>query len=200
MKAAVRIYRYIRFRKGFGVHSPFAFGLINKVIEETKPFYIFEEIEKNAAGRHGKLSPQKKYGRLLFRLVNFFHAETVLQIGISDPTWPEYLSAAAKHLIVVDGNHLQAVNNILADTERLDLLFLNVSKDPELTRQLFDRCIAHVHRQTVWVVDGIHKKQMRECWKNLKKRNDVPITMDLYVLGLVFFNSDMYKKNYKLFF
>ncbi|MDR1119854.1 MAG: hypothetical protein LBM08_02940 [Dysgonamonadaceae bacterium] len=198
--SAARIYRYIRFRKGYGVHSPFAFGLINKVIEEKKPFYIFEEIEKKAPGRRMKVSSPEKYGRLLFRLINFFQAKTVLQIGVSEKIWTEYLSAAAEQLVVVDQDYLPAMEDACKELNVVDFIFLNVSKDPELTQLLFNHCLGHVHKGTVLLIDGIHKKKMRKLWQNIKNRNDIPVTMDLYVLGLVFFNKDLHKKNYKLFF
>lgn len=198
--SATRIYRYIRFRKGYGVHSPFAFGLINKVIEERKPFYIFEEIEKKIPGNRKKMSSQEKYGRLLFRLINFFQAKTVLQIGVSEKIWTEYLSAAAEQLVVVDKDYLSAIEDACEELNVVDFIFLNVSKDPELTKLLFDRCLGHVHKRTVLLIDGIHKKKIRKLWQNIKNRNDIPITMDLYALGLVFFNKELHKKNYKLFF
>jgi predicted O-methyltransferase YrrM len=198
--SATRIYRYIRFRKGYGVHSPFAFGLINNVIEEKKPFYVFEEIEKKAPRKRRKISSREKYGRLLFRLVNFFRAKTVLQIGVSEQIWTEYLSAAAKQLIVIDKDYLSAIGDVLLELNAVDFIFLNVSKDPELTKLLFGQCLSHVHDRTVLLIDGIHKKKMRKLWQHIKDRNDIPITMDLYALGLVFFNKNLYKKNYKLFF
>ena len=39
------LYRSIRYRKGFGVHSPFVFNLITKVIEEKCSYYSFYDIE-----------------------------------------------------------------------------------------------------------------------------------------------------------
>lgn len=218
-----RIYRYIRFRKGYGVHSPFAFGLINKVIEEKRAFYVFEEIEKNYSRQYPSRKFSKKYGRLLFRLVNFFSAKTVLQIGVSEGWQAMYLHAAAHRLLVLDEDQdkLDAASKLNCDSKglhsipgwdlasvgkgmealgTLDLLYLNVSHDEELTRSLFDRCLAYAHSDTVFIIDGIHKKRMKKCWRYIQERKDVPITMDLYSLGLVFFNRKMHKKNYKLFF
>lgn len=45
LRKGVLLYRGIRYRKGFGVHSPFVFNLITKVIEERCQYYSFYDIE-----------------------------------------------------------------------------------------------------------------------------------------------------------
>ena len=45
LRKGLLLYRGIRYRKGFGVHSPFVFNLITKVIEEQCPYYSFGDIE-----------------------------------------------------------------------------------------------------------------------------------------------------------
>ena len=222
-KSTAKIYRYLRFRKGFGVHSPFAFGLINKVIEEKKPFYAFEEIEAYVSNHFSTKGYSQKYGRLLFRLVHFFHAQSVLQIGITNGMSPLYLNAASKHLIILEsdmkkvdstlafyqmssplrvipGDYEQTLNDAITELGALDILYLNIAQDPELTRALFEKCLPYTHPKTVCIIDGIHKKRMKTVWEVIKQRQDIPITMDLYSLGLVFLDRKMHKKNYKIFF
>ena len=222
-KSTAKVYRYIRFRKGFGVHSPFAFGLINKVIEEKKPYYAFEEIETLLSQNLQSKNYSVKYGRLLFRLIHFFRSQSVLQIGISNGVSSLYLNAAAKQLLVLDdneecikkavalnelrkplhvmhGEYLSSIGKIFSQSGDIDVIYLNVSKNAELTQMLFEKSLPHIHPQTICIIDGIHKKRMEPVWKQIKQRQDIPITMDLYALGLVFFDRKMYKKNYKIFF
>ena len=72
--------------KGFGVHSPFAFNFILKVLEERCQYYAYPGIEdkrKTAEGLcpHNVLS--RKEARLVFRIANRFNPEKILQIGSS---------------------------------------------------------------------------------------------------------------------
>jgi len=98
----IKLYRKLRYRKGYGVHSPFTYNLITKVIEEKTPYYVFEDIEnirKELLSREnapenltGRETQSKNYGALLFRLVNFFKSRTILQIGTSTGLMSLYLA------------------------------------------------------------------------------------------------------------
>ena len=106
-RKSVLLYRSIRYRKGFGVHSPFVFNLITKVIEERCGYYSFNEIEllrkqllfrneyitypdrrnkgKMRRRRIGEIVKREairpKHGALLFRLANYFKSKHILQLG-----------------------------------------------------------------------------------------------------------------------
>ena len=98
----IKLYRKLRYRKGHGVHSPFIYNLITKVIEEKTPYYVFEDIEnfrKELLRKDDQMkvltmqeAQTKNYGALLFRLVNFFKCHTILQIGSSTGLMSLYLA------------------------------------------------------------------------------------------------------------
>ncbi len=107
LRKSVLLYRSIRYRKGFGVHSPFVFNLITKVIEERCCYYSFNDIEllrkqlllrdeyitypdrrnkgkmrRRTVGSIVKREAIKpKHGALLFRLANYFKSRNILQLG-----------------------------------------------------------------------------------------------------------------------
>lgn len=93
----------MRHRRGFGVHSPFAFNLITKVIEENFMYYSYAEIEQVRREKlQGKLSRKDlnrrktmsfKKGTLLFRLVNYFTPSSILEIGTAWGVSSLYLKA-----------------------------------------------------------------------------------------------------------
>ncbi|GBU07894.1 O-methyltransferase [Bacteroidales bacterium] len=101
------------------MHSPFAFNLITKVIEEKSAFYIFETIEEIRSDllkdnstvsfltQKGKIKEKtiaqivekecknQKYCSLLFRIINFFLCKDILEIGGSIGIMGLYLSSAS---------------------------------------------------------------------------------------------------------
>lgn len=123
-RKSLLIYRFVRYRRGFGVHSPFVFHLITKVIEEKCLYYCFYDIElirKQFLFREERVGcPHRRrkgilqqcavgeivrregirppHGALLFRLTNYFKPKHILQVGTSVGFSTLYLTAYAKGL------------------------------------------------------------------------------------------------------
>lgn len=74
-----------RTSKGFGVHSPFAFTFISNVLRQSYAYYSYPaQDHRNLIVRNdpAAVHPSRpKCQHLVFRIVNKFHPETILQIG-----------------------------------------------------------------------------------------------------------------------
>lgn len=107
VKRGVLLYRKIRYRKGHGVHSPFMFNFITKVIDERASYYCLNDIEltrkkviySEEAFRYfqemkqhvlsndfikewiRKMAIKPKSGALLMRITNYFKPKRIVQIG-----------------------------------------------------------------------------------------------------------------------
>lgn len=116
--------------KGHGVHSPFVFDIITKVLNDDRQFYSFQQIEElslellknsetitiedfGAGSRvkkssirtiseiaHSSLKP-KKYSQLLFKLVNYFSPLVIVELGTSLGITTAYLASANQNSSVV---------------------------------------------------------------------------------------------------
>jgi len=118
---AVQFLQYLlkaKYRKGYGVHSPFSFYLINSVFEEKFPYYNYFEIEQirekllsdksiievsdYGTGKSGKRRistiasrslKRPKHAQLLFRLVNTFNPKLIIELGTSLGITTAYLAS-----------------------------------------------------------------------------------------------------------
>lgn len=125
-KRSLLLYRKVRYRKGHGVHSPFAFNFITKVIDERAAFYCEHDIEltrkkisyteqifylpavngqeeQNFSPHQiiEKVAIKPKNGALLIRMANYFKPRNILQIGEAAGFSTLYLSSYSSDVQVV---------------------------------------------------------------------------------------------------
>lgn len=250
----ILIYRSIRYRKGYGVHSPFVFNLITKVINESCSYYSFCDIEllrkqllfrdqliaypgrqqrgcirQRTVGEIVEREAIKpKHGALLFRLTNYFKSKNILQLGPSMGLSTLYLTSYAPGLKCIAlesvpefatiarlvfekegknpvdlriGAYADLLPQALEDMGKTDFIFFNTLYEQHNNLSLFNECMKYIHEDTVFVLEGIKvSSKMRELWQNICARPDVTVTVDLYSMGIVFFNRKLHKRNYKVYF
>lgn len=253
-RKSILLYRGIRYRKGYGVHSPFVYNLITKVIGERCPYYSFYDIElvrrqllqrdtpvtypdRRKKGKFrtrtvGQIAEREgikaKHGALLFRLTNHFKSKQILQLGTSMGISTLYLTSCAPDIRCIALENIPAFASIartvfekaarnpvdlrtgslrellpqaLKDMEKIDFLFFNTLSEPENNDWLFETCLKKAGEETVFVFEGIRSnRQMRMFWQNVCRRPEVTVTIDLYSMGIVFFNKRLHKKDYIVYF
>ncbi|WP_280744540.1 MULTISPECIES: SAM-dependent methyltransferase [unclassified Parabacteroides] len=229
----ILLYRRLRYRKGHGVHSPFVYNLITKVIEERSPYYCFDDIElirkqipdKKVATRQA-ISP--KHGALLFRLANHFNAESILQVGSTAGLSMLYLSSHAPNRLCVSletnpalvpiakwvyekadrtdidqrtGDLSEMLRRALVEMKNPDIIYFNVCHEQSDPVALFNSCVRYLHTGSVIVFEGIRMNQrMRDSWKEISSHSIVSVSIDLYSMGILFFNERLHKREYIVYF
>ena len=238
-----------------GVHPPFLFELYNNVIADETSFYAFDDIESIraklllsnfeidindfGAGSSVNKSTKRtvadiakntlkapKYGQLLFRLVNRFKPQTILELGTSLGVSTLYLAAAnskstvttvegcpniskvaqvnfnkvgVKNVILVNDQFDNFLPEYLKKTDKLDFVFFDGNHTKEATLNYFNLCLPKAGQQTVFVFDDIYwSKGMNEAWDEIKKNPKITLSVDLFALGIVFFNSELSKEDFVL--
>jgi predicted O-methyltransferase YrrM len=240
-----------------GLHSPFVFDLYNTVITDTTPFYVFDKIEsvrskmllsnelidvhdygtggnkikrkslslKYIASHYLK---SKKYAQLLFRIVNRFQPENILEIGTSLGITTMYLASVNQRsrVISLEGSihtaevakrnfQLAKIGNIevltadfndtlghaLNKFNAVDFIYFDGNHQKQATLQYFQQCILHSSENSVFVFDDIYwSKEMKEAWQQISSHPDVTVSIDLYSIGLVFFRKGIPKQHFVLRF
>lgn len=81
----------------------------------------------------------------------------------------------------------------------LDVAFIDANHTYEGTKSYFNVLAEKVHEKTVIVVDDIHYNQaMEKAWMEICADERVTSAMDLYQMGMVFFDKHYWKRNYKI--
>ena len=81
----------------------------------------------------------------------------------------------------------------------IDVAFIDANHTYEATLTYFNALASRVHEKSVVVVDDIHyNEDMEKAWKAICADERVTTTMDLYRMGLVFFDKHYWRKQYKM--
>ena len=91
------------------------------------------------------------------------------------------------------------VATLANDLERVDVAFVDANHTYAGTRAYFKVLVEKVHRKSVLIVDDIHyNAEMEQAWREICADDRVTSTMDLYQMGIVFFDPDYWKRDYRL--
>lgn len=238
-----------------GLHSPFVYQLYTRVIAADKFYHAFEEIDfvrrqllKNkdsikiedfGAGSKvfksnqrqikdiAKFSVSKaKIGQLLFKLVDEFAPETILELGTSLGITTLYMALASPKnakihtfegclelakiaktnfentqipIEIILGNLDTTLSKKLSEIDKLDFVFFDANHQYEATMAYFNACLKKSHSQSIFVFDDIHWSQgMERAWKEICQNPKVRLSLDLFHLGVVFFRAEQHEKEHFL--
>ena len=97
---------------------------------------------------------------------------------------------------VVGEINVEQLRSIL---QQVDIAFIDANHTYASTRDYFNVLTEKVHQKSVIVVDDIHhSEEMERAWKEICADERVTTTMDLYQMGLVFFDKHYWNRNYKI--
>ncbi len=211
-------------RRGFGVHSPYAYRLITEVLREKSHFYAYEELAEMHPKRMNPLrrrALKKKRARLFFRIVNRYQPTNILQIGSAegiaflymkyarretDITVAEWRSEQAQKmqaLIANKGCDVNLSNELpVAALQRylrgLDVPpFILVNKLPAEMYEGLSVALSHaLQPNAVIIIDGIGKKTPRRVWRELVSDERVRLSIDMKQCGLILCDPKLNKQTY----
>jgi len=233
--------------KGHGIHSPFVFEFITKVMNDDRYFYAYDSmeqirqslltndktltIEDFGAGSVVSKSNQrkvrdiaraalkpKKFARLMFRIVNYYNANTIAELGTSLGITTGYLAsgnltgsvytfegatevaAIAKqnfcdlglqNIHVIEGNFDNTLQPCINKLKVIDFAFVDGNHRKEPTVRYFEQLLEKFAESSIFIFDDIHwSKGMEDAWTYIKHHPSVKLTIDLFFIGIVFFRKE----------
>lgn len=168
-----------RQRRGYGIHSPFAFDFVRGVVLESWPYYAYSTLARLHPWwvRALHLRPLACC-RLLFRLANYAHPATVRLVAAS-PEERAYILAAVPSAREVE-------------TPAADLVFLGSGHMADA-----DDIVPQMPPHGLLIVEGIcHDRHATAVWHALQNHPQTGITFDLYTYGIIFFDRSRHKQHY----
>ncbi|CAN5384739.1 hypothetical protein BH11BAC2_BH11BAC2_02270 [soil metagenome] len=171
-------------------------------------------------------SKPPRYARLLYRLVKYLHPEYLLELGTSAGISALYQAAANPQgklitlegcentaalaqysfnkfpdlsIELIQGSFDETLKPALEMLPRLDYLFIDGNHRLEPTLNYFNECLSKMHDHSVIIIDDINwSKEMREAWTQIKAHPRVTISIDLFMLGIVFINPGFSKQEFSI--
>jgi predicted O-methyltransferase YrrM len=236
-----------------GVHSPFVFDLVTKCFYNKKnyPEYsilkdyrnsllenkntievtdfgagsrVFKSNTRaiNQIAKNAGISPKR--AELLFRIVNYFQPENILEIGTSLGLATSALSLGNKNskIITLEGctntmaiaknqcqlqnlTNIEYVNTKFEDylinyqlsTINYQLIYFDGNHSKKATLDYFELLLPSITNDSVWIFDDIHwSKDMEEAWEIIKNHPKVKVTIDIFQCGIVFFRTEQEKEHF----
>ena len=173
-------------------------------------------------------SVSEKYGRLLFRMVEYFKPQTILELGTCLGISTLYLALAnpEANLYTIEGcttkseqaasnfsalgianveQHIGRFDLILPDLVRqvgkLDFAFIDGNHTYEATIANFETLLSIANNDTVFVFDDIHwSADMQKAWDLISDHQSVTASIDLFRFGIIFLRKELSKQKFVIRF
>jgi len=237
----------------YDAHGPFLYQFITKVLNKktqdtdcTKierlrgklcKSEIIIEITDFGAGSHindsrkrkvkdiaNNSAKNSKFGKLLYRIVQFYKPNNILELGTSLGISTLYLAQARTKSNIYtfegcpetikiakqnfDALEVENIETILGDFQNtlqsklehiktIDLAFIDGNHQEQATIKYFEKCLIYSNNNTILIFDDIHwSKGMENAWNYIKTHKKTTLTIDLFYIGIVFIKSELSKENY----
>jgi hypothetical protein len=190
--------RYLRHRKGYGVHSPFAYDFLMNVVYERTPYYAYQAFYDEYGHDRLLYTPADlRIAKLLFRISNYRQPDVVMSIGYYSLS-TEALAACKPNMRV----YTEEVRETLDPDTVIDILYIDSEWwGDEAQRRQFDIFKAHLNEHSICIVENIHTLPADTAhWEHIKNDPMTVVTFDLYDLGIAFFDKRLSKQHYKVHF
>lgn len=239
--------------KGHGIHSPFVYSFIRDVLnrktdEETaerielirKELLKDEtvlEIQDFGAGSASRLKnmrsvkriastslKRKKYAQLLYRIVQTYQPNTIVELGTSLGITTSYLACAAptsrvftfegssaiaeqsnlvfqqlqiQNISLIRGAFQETLPSKLGEIKQIDFAFLDGHHQYEPTVRYFQWLLPNIPDSGIVILDDIHwSKGMEQAWEEIRRDPRVKISIDLFFVGILFFRSEQFEQEH----
>ena len=240
-----------------GIHSPFVYDFLEQVLYADKNTEELKELSKlkdqllkdtrdivltdlGAGSTINTNSTRKvkdiaknsskhpKYGRLFYRMVQYFNPDNIIELGTSlglstiyfakanplittytlegcpntlDIAQENFKKLNIRNIETTLGDFKETLPAVLQHSKNANLVFFDGNHQEEPTLAYFETCLKHKNNQSIFIFDDIHWSEgMTKAWNKIKGHPETVVTLDLFFLGIVFFDKRLTKQDFKIKF
>ena len=165
----------------------------------------------------------KKFAKLLYRIVKYYHPQNIIELGTSfgittcylaegnknaDVTFEgskeiakiarqNFITVQLNNINLIEGNFDKIFFDALQTKDKIDFAFIDGNHRRNATLDYFLGLLKKSSNTSIFIFDDIHwSSEMEEAWKQIQDHDSVKLTIDLFFIGLVFFNPDFKVKQH----
>ncbi len=187
--------RRMRYSRGFGVQSPWAYKFVHEVVNNHAHYNIYDTLKQQVFGLD---KCRRKLCRLYYRIATFVNPNYIVDFYPDDTARKAYLLAGCTKATY------QLVSNRM-DRKLFLPLLKEMAAETVLVRvtmegdyeTFMDDILSNLSTSSVVILEHIHKdKRAMEYWKKIIDDNRIGVSFDLYYCGVLFLNTKMYRQSY----
>lgn len=170
--------------RGFGVQSPSAYSFIRYVLTEHYPYYAYDELKMRFKSfEHAT----KKKGRLYFRLANYAQASHWFDYHSAEQPYAAYVHEGCRKTVfqAIDGKTIPNAFRIAR---------LSMTEDYQAVYEALCKVATD---DSILILEGINdNKDTKAFWKRVQESQKATRTYDLFLCGIIVFDTSKHKHHY----
>jgi predicted O-methyltransferase YrrM len=235
-----------------GLHSPFLFEFFNEVLKKAsmvddnqiqslrqsllKSKESIDVTDLGAGSRKGGSNLRtiasitktagidRKYGRLLSRIVQFYGLKEGLELGTSMGLGSAYLAfntgleklvtiegcpaigkqaqtnlsvLGLQNVMFVNGDFSAVLDQSLNELNQLDIAYIDGNHQYRPTIEYFEKIVSKAHNNTFIIFDDINwSPDMRKAWEEVIRHPEIHVSIELFRMGIVLKRKEQAKEHF----
>lgn len=187
-----------------------------------------KQSERSLSAIAGISSISHKYGKFLHKSVGYFKPELILELGTCLGFGSMYMASGYKNskvitiegsdnlveksnenfkqmnmdnISVIHGNFDDILPSILQKNDRFDFIFIDGNHNKTAVLGYFKICLPNIRSDSIIIVDDIRWSEgMLEAWREICNHKQVTLSIDLFRMGIIFFNNNLKKQHFKIYY
>ena len=176
------------YSRGFGVQSPSAYSFIRYVLTEHYPYYAYDELKMRFKSFD---HATKKKGRLYFRLANYAQASHWFDYHSAEQPYAAYVHEGCRKTVfqAIDGKTIPNAFRIAR---------LSMTEDYQAVYEALCKVATD---DSILILEGINDdKDTKAFWKRVQESQKATRTYDLFLCGIIVFDTSKHKHHYMVNF